>query len=397
VLLAFLGSSLGVSYRTPLSGCARDNGTGGASGVYRWADRIGIPVRLLEVPAWEDASPLRESAGNCVLTMGNGAWSPTGSDLEPASWQKTREWLGRGNTLFIVTRAPRSLPAPLRRDLLPSDLGEISAERATGLGQDDVDSRPETSQAELTSGEALTVEANGPRWNIPTVAGPKAGASGKAPSEPAAEADRSRWRLAGDPRGGVLFRIPSGRGAVYVLLDEFAWTNAGFDHGDNARVLAELVRQEIRGGVFAFDEYRHGHGRTESFVTYIANLPGSSAFLWLTAIWALLYLYARNVRLKPVEAYREKERRTAQEYIDAVAQLYERAQAAPLVVEAVARRLRQLSRASAEHPPSVDTLLHRAQASIAAGDRPSVPTAAIALVKDIIQLRKRIYGTRTFS
>ena len=141
-----------------------------------------------------------------------------------------------------------------------------------------------------------------------------------------------------------------------------SWTNTrgrtpGLDQGGNARVLAEIVGREIRGGALAIDEYRHGHGRTESFLTYLLNLPGSSAIMWLAAIWALLYFYGRNVRLKPVEAYEERERRTAQEYINAVAQLYERARAAPLVVEAVARRLRQISRTSAEHPASVEALL----------------------------------------
>ena len=75
-----------------------------------------------------------------------------------------------------------------------------------------------------------------------------------------------------------MFRIPVGKGAVYLLLDEFAWTNAGLDAGDNARVLAEVLSGEIRGGVVALDEYRHGHGRSGSFFTYLVELPGSSAF-----------------------------------------------------------------------------------------------------------------------
>ena len=99
-------------------------------------------------------------------------------------------------------------------------------------------------------------------------------------------------------------------------------------------------------------------------------------------------------RSKP---YEERERRTAQEYIDAVAQLYERARAAPLVVEAVARRLRQVSRSSAEHPASVEALLRRAEDYAQAEERPASPTAAIHLVNELIQLRKRIYGTRTVS
>jgi hypothetical protein len=395
--LAFVGSRLRDSYRTPLTGCARDDGTGGASGVFRWADQIGIPVRLLDVPIWEASQSLGERAGNCVLTMGNGSWSPTGEDLEPANWQSTRDWLSRGNTLIVVTTAPGSLPRALRQDLITSTFSETAAEPASFLGQESVDNRPETTKAPVTSGGILTIESQGPRWRVSSTRKPGPGAPETNPSPLAHDTDPARWQLAGDRRGGVLFRIPVGQGAVYVLLDEFAWTNAGLDQGGNARVLAELLGREIRGGVLAFDEYRHGHGRTESFLTYLLNLPGSSALMWLAAIWALLYFHGRNVRLKPVEPYVERERRTAQEYIDAVAQLYERARAAPLVVEAVARRLRQVSRSSAEQSHSVEVLLRSAENYTKSVERPASPIAAIHLVTELIQLRKRIYGTRTVS
>jgi hypothetical protein len=365
--------------------------------VFRWADRIGITVRSLEVPIWEAAQHLGEPVGNCVLTMGNDSWSPTGVDLEPVNWQRTRDWLARGNSLMVVTAAPRSLPHALRRDLIPTTLDETPAQPAPWIDSESVDSRPETIPAPMTSGGSLEVEMKGPRWSIRSSRGPNPGTSGTGPLLHAQNTDASGWQLAGDWRGGVLFRIPVGQGAVYVLLDEFAWTNTGLDHGDNARVLAELLGREIRGGVLALDEYRHGHGRTESFLTYLLNLPGSYALIWLAAIWAMLYFHGRNVRLKPVEAYVERERRTAQEYVDAVAQLYERARAAPLVVEAVARRLRQLSRSWAEHPPSVEVLLQSAENYTKSEERPASPIAAIHLVQQLIQLRKRIYGTRTVS
>jgi len=397
MILTFVGSRLRVSYRTPLTGCARDDGTGGASGVFRWADRIGIPVRLLAVPIWEASQSLAEPAGNCVLTMGNDPWSPTGEELDPADWQRTRDWLSRGNALFVVTTAPENLPRPLRRDIIPKTFTETAVKHALFGGAGSVDSRPETTQAPVTSGGNLTVEIKGPRWSVSSTRAPGPGASQANRSPRAQDTDPAGWQLAGDDRGGVLFRIPVGRGAVYVLLDEFAWTNTGLDQGDNARVLAELLGREVRGGVLALDEYRHGHGRTESFLAYLLNLPGSSASMWCSAIWALLYFYGRNVRLKPVEAYVEQQRRTAQEYIDAVAQLYERARAAPLVVEAVARRLRQVSRSSAQRPPSVDLLLQSAEDYAKAEERPASPTAAIHLVRELIQLRKRMYGSRTVS
>jgi hypothetical protein len=396
--LAFLGTRLRVSYRTSLTGCARDDGTGGASGLYRWADRIGIPVRLLEVPLSEAAQSLEQPTGNCVLTMGNGPWSPTREDLDPVDWLSASNWLSRGNALVVVTTAPERLPQTVRQDLRLSTLEGTGSRPAPVWGTGSVDSRPDTTQARVTTGGSLVVERDGPRWNVSAAREATAGAPKTTPAAHAEAIDPARWQVAGDQRGGVLYRIPVGEGAVYILLDEFAWTNTGLDQGDNARVLAELLGREVRGGMFVIDEYRHGHGRIESFLTYLFHLPGSSAALWLVAIWALLYVYGRNVRLKPVEAYVERERRTAQEYIDAVAQLYGRAQAAPLVVEAVARRLRQVARSSAELPTSVESaLLRGADIYTRSAERPASPTAAILLVRELIQFRKRAYGTRTIS
>jgi hypothetical protein len=397
VIVAYSGSRLRVSYKTPLTGCARDHGTGGASGVFRWADRIGIPVRLLEDPIWEAPRSFREPSGNCVLMMGNGPWSPTGEEMDGVNWLTTGDWLARGNALIVVTTELKSLPKSLREDLNLSRLHENDAEHDSFLFQDSVDNRPETSRAPVKGGGIMTVETKGPRWSADPPKEPAPGKPATSPSRPAEAVDPSRWQLAADATGGVLFRIPAGKGAVYILLDEFAWTNTGLDQGDNARVLAGILGREIRGGVLAIDEYRHGHGRTESFLTYLLNLPGSSAIMWLAAIWGLLYFYGRNVRLRPVEAYVERERRTAQESINAVAQLYERARAAPLVVEAVARRLRQIARSSAEPPPNVEKLLRDAEIYAQAQERPSSPTTAIRLVNELIQLRKRIYGTRTVS
>jgi hypothetical protein len=389
---------LHVSYRTTLTGCARDDGTGGASGLFRWADRIGIPTRLLKVPIAEAPDQLEKTSGNCVLTMGNGSWSPTSEDLEPVDWLSIATWLSRGNALIVVTTAPETLPQSMREDLGLSNWELTGSKPAPILGLGSVDNRPKTTDARVTSGGALTVEREGPRWVVAAAPKPAAGASPSRPAPPTKETDPTRWQLAGDERGGVLFRIPVGRGAVYILLDEFAWTNAGLDQGDNARVLAEFLNREVQGGALLFEEHRHGHGRVESFLTYLAHLPGSSAALWLLAIWGFLYVYGRNVRLTPVQPYLERERRTAQESIDAVAQLYQRAQAAPLVVEAVARRVRQVARSSAERRSSVDNaMMSKADAYAQSADRPASPRTGVQLVQELIQYRKRTYGTRTIS
>jgi hypothetical protein len=399
---ALLESRLGVSYRTPLSGCAYDAGTGGASGLHRWCGRVDIPTTLLEVPLAEATRTLSAPTGNVLLTMGDGPWSPSGVDLPSDDLRAIRAWLERGNALIVVTRKLESIPVELRDEhparAIKTDKTDHPGESAVAslLPAESVESRPETIVVPVSGGGSLTVEDRGARWK-PSAPGAGTAPLTSAPGSSAPETEAARWQLAGDPQGGVLFRVPVGRGACYVLLDAYAWTNAGLDAGENARALAGILGREIRGGTLAIDEYRHGHGRAESFLTYLLELPGAPAFLRLALAWALLYCYARNVRLRPVERHAGQERRTAQEYIDAVAQLHERARAAPLAVEAVAGRLRQLSRSSIEPEAPIAVLLGEADAYVKAGDRPASPRDAIGLVARLVQLRKRFYGTRSVS
>jgi hypothetical protein len=63
----------------------------------------------------------------------------------------------------------------------------------------------------------------------------------------------------------------------------------------------------------------------------------------------------------------------------------------------VARRLRQLSRSAAQSPPEVDALLQAAQVYVKTEDRPAAPREAINLVEQLIQIRKKVYGTRAAS
>lgn len=419
LITLYFGSRIGAGYRTPLTGCVRDDGTGGASGVFRWAQRLGFRVRRSEIPVVEAAQFFSQPAGNCILTTGNGSWSPMNEEIDEMSGRKLRDWLIRGNTLIVVTTDLESLPDALLIDYSLTEPSESAAVAGMLFDGGSVEPRPKTNRARVKSGGSLTVESNGPRLNETEKRPPAAETFPKAlaafkksmdsrkkskykSAEKKATPDRKQVKIspeviASDERGDVLVRLPAGAGSIYILLDDYAWTNAGFDQGESARVLAEILRSELRGGEVAFDEYRHGHGRAESFLTYLLYLPGSSALMGLMAVWSLLYVYGRNVRLRSVDEYVETERRTAQEYIDAVAQLYERARAAPLVVEAAARRLRQLSRSSADPIPAVAAALSRADLLVKAEDRPADPQAAMKLVRELIQIRKQFYGSRTIS
>jgi len=375
-ILVFLGGRLSVSYLTPLTGCAHDDGTGGASSLYRLARRLNLPVVLLDRPSWEAEKTLPAATGNVLISMGENAWSPRGNTEKGDSdhWPAVRAWIEQGNTLLVATTEPESIPSALMGGaafaVLPGSQKNASNTRDQPVI---VDQRNPVETINLR-GASLTVVEDGRRAKL------------------SSEAET----LAQDERGGVLFRIPAGRGAIVVLLDDHAWANSGLDLGSNAPILIELVRSGLEpGGVLAFDEYRHGHGRSESFLSFLLGVPGVPAGLAITTLWALAFVYGRNVRLRPAVPLVAQPRRTGQDAIDAQAQIYERARAATLVVQAVALRLRQLARSSAQTPQAVVDVLEKADSYVQTGERPAKPAEAKHLVQQILQTRKDFYGNRT--
>jgi hypothetical protein len=151
--------------------------------------------------------------------------------------------------------------------------------------------------------------------------------------------------------------------------------------------------QQGQGGVFAFDEYRHGHGRVESFAAYLMKLPGGSAFFLMALVLGGVYLLGKNVRFGSPETFVQLERRTSREYVEAAAFLNERARAAPLAVESVLRRVRAIGARRGHSGVEMDELLFQAERFIATGARPANPSEVCGFVRRIIALRKKLYGS----
>lgn len=376
VLIVALGSRLTVSYRTVLTCCTRESGTGGGLGLWRWCQRLGLPATELRAPLWEAVEDFERPTGNCIITAGNRSWSPYADELQVEQWLAVRRWVGRGNTLIVIASTAEGVPKLVREDLIDTQTSSAVAGSTAStpwqvVFEKAVDAKPETSRATFRGGVSLAVVRDGPRWS-------------DLPPD---------WQQAGDGGGGVLFRIPLGEGAVYFLLDGFAWSNAGLDQGDNARVLSAVLERQLTGGVIAFDEYRHGHGRAESLLGYIWSRPGAPTFLGMCLLLTALYFLGRNVRFGRAEPYLVPERRTSQEYIEAVAYLYRRARVAPMAVEAVEQRFRQLAMGRGELPQAARAALEEARRYVTRAERPSAPSVPTRLVTRLVRLRKQIYGS----
>jgi hypothetical protein len=380
-ILAWWGTNSSISYHSALRCCVFDPGTGGGLGLVLWARQMGIPVCALQDPLWESLGSAQSREGNCFLTAGDGSWSPWQEELTKEQWASIRRWVDRGNSLIVMTSNPATLPKVFLDDVFGSGLraSTSTTARATSKSADEdelplfnsVAETPETSTVALPEQQSLTVNADGHRW----------------PLKP------DRGESAADWRGTVWLRETVGKGAIYVLVDDFAWTNSGFDRSGNADALAALLKRELRGGVFGFDEYRHGHGRVESFSAFLLRLPGASTFCLIAALLAGMYLLGRNIRFGSPEAYVLEERRSAKEYVEAAAFLNQRARAAPLAVESVVRRIRAIVLRRGHASPELNELLAQGERFIASEARPAKPSEVCSLVRRMIALRKQLYGS----
>jgi hypothetical protein len=222
----------------------------------------------------------------------------------------------------------------------------------------------------LPDGTRLTVTRTGARWK----------------SVPAA------WESARDARGAVLVRVPVGAGAVVVLLDDFALTNSGLDADANPAAIAALLGRELHGGSLIFDEARHGFGRAHSYLGVLLALPGAPLAAALCLLLAAIWLHGQNLRMRAPEIWRPRERRTAREYVEALAELHARARSAPLMVEALAQRLAPLARRQGRSDPELERAIAGAREFRRQALRERVPQRAAATMRALAQARQRSFG-----
>ena len=379
LVTVLMGGRLATTSRSSLSCIVEDDRTGGGSGIRAWADAMGFSTLPMRAPLWEIQQVL-PGTGHCVLTAGNRPWSRLGHEFTDDLWQPISLWIRSGNTLVVITSNVDSLPDPITKIFTAID-GRVAEDESPVPSFEPSKSEwrfslpQEPERVPTRWGGNLQVKSEGSRLkNIPT-----------------------EWVIAGSENRCVLAGKTLDQGMIYLLLDDAAWSNESFDLADNAATLARLLHQHLLPvGVLGFDEYRHGHGRIESFISLFLSLPGAQSFSLMGLCLGLFWLWGNSRRLSPPDEFHEIERRTSQEYMESVAAMNQRARAAPLVVNSVLNRVQSLLqkrgvRGALEE--AEQELLQRARSQIAAAERPVSPQKEIKLVTELLQLREDRYGT----
>ena len=142
-----------------------------------------------------------------------------------------------------------------------------------------------------------------------------------------------------DRAGPLVVRYRYGRGEVIGVASAEPFENRALARGDAARLAYLVGRPGRSGGVVAFDEAVRGDVVEKPW--YRALTAAELVALALAGLAGLLWLLYGIVPLGPAVRLRPPREPTSQEFVDAVAALYERARARDHAAEALLRDARR--------------------------------------------------------
>ncbi|MGQ9732391.1 MAG: DUF4350 domain-containing protein [Candidatus Zipacnadales bacterium] len=181
-----------------------------------------------------------------------------------------------------------------------------------------------------------------------------------------------RWKIHLTAEGAPIFAsFAYGNGEVYVSADAEMFANAMLGRADNLVFVSNLLWTRARFPVLYFDEYHHGFGKRSEALVVVDPAPLYRA-LFVVAFGMALFLSGRAIRFGAAVPAFTARRRTALEYVEALAGLLHRGQAYAWALTKIATAFR-----------------HRlaAQMGLASSAPPTALTAALAQRRGISEDR----------
>jgi hypothetical protein len=265
---------------------SHSSGQGGALALYTWLEQIGYRPERLE---------FRDYAldGDVDLLMILG---PT-NEITPDQARHTLEWVQGGGTLVLAT--------------------EQSALFGSGnalLDQLDVELAVYTPTTVIEHATPLQPALDSPPVTRPLVQASRILLPRRA----------DYTALLGASDALVSLGVRHGQGYVYLFSTVYPFTNDGLADEQNARLVLNALRRVPAGGRVLFDEYHHGYIRPPTAATPITGNPiGWTGLYVAMAVGMYLLLSGRRFG-RPVPLAEEVQRRTSAEYVESMADLFQR-------------------------------------------------------------------------
>ncbi|QRK05764.1 DUF4350 domain-containing protein [Archangium violaceum] len=304
-----LGLAVNQSPPPPTTLPSVDNpGPLGLRALYLYLQESGAPVSALRESF--DGPGIPEDVRTVVVA------APTKRPVTEAEAEALRQWVSQGGTLvYLAPRDAKTRQRPLD-DWLRLSEGPLPPPDSEGLPPEETDLSGTTVRVWVPVGAARGLE----RFRVSldqglTVERPEA------------------VPLAGAHGAAVLWRMPEGRGEVYVAAGVDLAENRRLELLDNLRFWEALAAR----GPLAFDEYHHG-------VLPKQERPSARA-LWVFVaqglVVGLLYTVSRGTRFGPPRPQVVEKHRSALEYVRSLGWLARRSKVERELVPELARQLRR--------------------------------------------------------
>jgi hypothetical protein len=257
----------------------------GTLALYDWLRATGYDARRLEYQEFA----LTEQDHALILL------SPS-EPVSRADATATLEWVARGGTLILAD--------------------DTSAFGARNALLDELDVAVEVLSSTLTIDQAAPLQ--------PALDQPPVGTAAVHAERVLVPARDDLAPLLGTPNALLVAGLRYGQGYVYLSATAHPFTNAGLEDQNNAALVLNMLRRVPAGGRVLFDEIHHGFVTPPSTESALLSTPWGWAGLYVAVVvGAYLALTGRRFG-RPIPLAEERARRTSSEYVDSMADLFQR-------------------------------------------------------------------------
>ena len=118
--------------------------------------------------------------------------------------------------------------------------------------------------------------------------------------------------------------IRVGQGYAYISATTHPFTNSGLRDRQHAALVLNMLRRAPPGGRILFDEYHHGLVAPPAPTDGLLRTPWGWAGVYAATVTALFLLLGGRRFGRAVPLKEERERRSSAEYVESIADLYQR-------------------------------------------------------------------------
>ena len=317
----------------------------GALALFQWAERLGYDARRLEYTDFA----IEDDTAALIIADPSVSINNTQSEM-------ILSWVGRGGVLLLAQSQPWFLDVRNRiLDDLKITIQEYNEEADTvdtiewGVAAQPLFTNPPIERVYVKTRYVIHSERDNVVPLIVATREEAVGHSSSSQQSTGASADdtsptteTTTDKTDTTDSATILAGIKWGEGYIYVSSAVYPFTNEGLRHQSNSGLVMNVLQRIPPGERILFDEYHHGYFSPPSFRTMVWESPWGQALIYaLTLIAVYLLLTGRRFG-RPVPLAEDVARRSSTEYVESMADLFQRSGKRAFLLKHYHRRFKRV-------------------------------------------------------